>query len=282
MKSQEEFVIISRKNAKSQGLVRYFTGMPCPQGHISPRNVGNYSCLMCQREHYNNNKEKRKEYYQKNRKSIIENQTARDLLRKDEIRDYQKKYRAETTEKRLQYHKIYYQENRGDQLEKSREHRIKNKEYYKKLNKEYYEKNRDEILIKSRANGKAYYEKHKEKINKRVLERYHTTDELFIKQRKATRRKYRNSAHGRSVINAHGANRRAVKINAMPMWYEHEKCKEMYTESIALTKSTGIQHHVDHIVPLRNKLVCGLHCIDNLQILTAEENMKKGNKFIIE
>jgi len=40
---------------------------------------------------------------------------------------------------------------------------------------------------------------------------------------------------------------------------------------------TGIQHHVDHIIPLSKG---GLHHPDNLQILTAEENLKKGAKLI--
>lgn len=53
----------------------------------------------------------------------------------------------------------------------------------------------------------------------------------------------------------------------------------MYAKAQALTKATGIAHHVDHEYPLRGALVSGLHVENNLQILTGAENKRKRNKF---
>ena len=40
-------IVISKKEAKSQGLIRYFTGKPCSRGHIAERLVSNWMCVSC-------------------------------------------------------------------------------------------------------------------------------------------------------------------------------------------------------------------------------------------
>jgi superfamily II helicase len=71
--------------------------------------------------------------------------------------------------------------------------------------------------------------------------------------------------------NAINAKRRAVLKNAIPKWADLEKIKEFYEKC-----PPGF--HVDHIIPLQNKVVCGLHTIENLQYLPASVNISKGNR----
>lgn len=73
--------------------------------------------------------------------------------------------------------------------------------------------------------------------------------------------------------------READKLQALPTWADKEKIAKIYQESTELNKNSSQQYHVDHIVPLRSGLVCGLHCEFNLQIITKEENLAKGNRY---
>ena len=67
--------------------------------------------------------------------------------------------------------------------------------------------------------------------------------------------------------------RQINKIKATPKWANLKKIQEIYQEANKL----GLV--VDHIIPLKHPLVCGLHVEGNLQLLTLSENCKKSNKF---
>lgn len=66
---------------------------------------------------------------------------------------------------------------------------------------------------------------------------------------------------------------------ATPSWLTDQQKQEMkviYDRARELRRY-GRDVHVDHIAPLKNDLVCGLHVPWNLQILEGKENLRKGN-----
>jgi len=73
---------------------------------------------------------------------------------------------------------------------------------------------------------------------------------------------------------AYNATRVAELSSRVPAWANRDLIKDIYNNC-----PTG--YHVDHIIPLRGKLVSGLHVENNLQYLSAKDNILKSNSFIV-
>lgn len=67
---------------------------------------------------------------------------------------------------------------------------------------------------------------------------------------------------------------RSRKQNQIPSWADLVKIKDIY-----LSCPKGF--HVDHIIPLKGKLVSGLHVENNLQYLPAIDNIRKRNIYYV-
>lgn len=78
---------------------------------------------------------------------------------------------------------------------------------------------------------------------------------------------------------AKSARRQLQLIQATPLWANQERMRGFYEAARLITAATGIEHHVDHIVPLNGKNVCGLHCEANLRVITGAENRSKFNRY---
>lgn len=75
-------------------------------------------------------------------------------------------------------------------------------------------------------------------------------------------------------------NRQARIAQAMPKWVNKTKIRGMYYVARMFEQSYGGKWHVDHIIPLRGKNVCGLHVPWNLRVCPAPENQAKSNLFV--
>jgi hypothetical protein len=99
----------------------------------------------------------------------------------------------------------------------------------------------------------------------------------------AVKQAYRNAwkqTH-KTQVRADTKARRRKHRKATPPWItrkQKSEIRQIYQIAITMTQTTGEQYVVDHIVPLRSEVVCGLHVPWNLRVITQEENLAKSNK----
>lgn len=119
---------------------------------------------------------------------------------------------------------------------------------------------------------------HKNSENLRICRiKYFEAD---IERDKKRRSEYRKKNPDK--VNARTAKRRAKKIQRTPKWLTKDQLFQIslfYLEAKQLSKMTGIQHEVDHIVPLQGFSVSGLHVPWNLQVIPKLNNRKKSNSY---
>ena len=88
-------------------------------------------------------------------------------------------------------------------------------------------------------------------------------------------------AKNKSYILFRNSNRKLYIKQATPLWANMDAIKLEYDLAIWCSQVTGIAYHVDHVVPLRGKNVCGLHVHNNLQVIPATDNLSKSNFFTV-
>lgn len=78
--------------------------------------------------------------------------------------------------------------------------------------------------------------------------------------------------------------RRRMRLKQrIPAWLSLEDIAAIqacYEKARKLTEATGVEHQVDHVIPIMGLKVSGLHVPGNLQVLTATENRSKSNNHV--
>jgi len=141
--------------------------------------------------------------------------------------------------------------------------------------RQYKLANKEQIKL---AN-KSYYDKNAKKISE--LKKQYRAEKAGILNQKTAEWKCKN----KPALRAMYAKRRASVLKATPKWLneiDYERIKNCYKLAELQTQLTGNKWHVDHIIPLQGKEVCGLHVPSNLRAIPWLQNVKKGNKLIEE
>lgn len=100
--------MISRKEAKEQGLTRYFSGQTCKHGHTDERLTSTGACILC-------------------------------------VAKYSKKWKIDNKEAKLASYKRYYCENKELIGKKQKTYRTDQKEHFWRVRNGYIAANRDKV-----------------------------------------------------------------------------------------------------------------------------------------
>jgi hypothetical protein len=169
---------------------------------------------------------------------------------------------------------------------KNREHYKNNPDAYKQHAKTWASENKEKrrLIVNSydarnRDKIKSYHSGRKIKVNAERREAYKNNPESIRANANKSYHANKHLVHNKAMRALRCAERQRDLAIRTPKWANLEDIKRIYINAQSLNKD-GIRHNVDHIIPLKGKLVSGLHCESNLRIITAFENQSKGNKLV--
>ena len=172
----------------------------------------------------------------------------------------------------------------------------KNKAKVTADNKRRYEADKPTALARNAAWGdrnkekvaeyqRVYRDAHRSEASAYFKARFAANREKIIAQQCAYAKANKEQVNARNrgwakrnpmKVRVRCALRRSRVRAATPAWADLADIKAVYQEAHYM------QMHVDHVIPLKHPLVCGLHVWDNLQLLSEVANKAKGNRFDIE
>lgn len=246
-----EFNLISKKDALSAGLKRYFTGKQCKNGHLDYRLVSTGICVSC-------NAEKSRRYRKKNPEKVS-------LRLKD---NYERK-----KDERRKSNAIRYQANKEKIKSNARENYRKTSEEKRRQKRHYYIKNKEKIKIatkewrkKNIERSRAYHREYAKRYSIKNIE-------------KITARRVITSILRRSGM---ALSRRDYKLG-----YESKDLRKRieFQFKDGMSWENYGEWHIDHKKPISRFIEQGItdlskiNMLCNLQPLWARDNIIKSNKF---
>lgn len=280
---------MTRQQASELGLKKYTGGPTCKRGHNGDRYVSTNACLLCS-EFYEKKSasdwtpEYRQRRYEMARKNRHQKTADRQLSRLESAAALMRSLglnlpltRAEAkrvgslhyfTGKPCVKGHIDKRHTTGGCHQCGLEFASRNKKWK-------FEADPDAV----RANDRARYAANPER-KKNNRREYVKRNHEVVKAKQRIR--YKTNPRPKESQNAMNARRRASKLNATPPWTTPEmrlEMKNIYKQSIEMSKQLGVKFQVDHAVPLKGVVVSGLHVPWNLRIITQQENLSRPKVF---
>jgi hypothetical protein len=159
-----------------------------------------------------------------------------------------------------------YAEKREEVLLKVAQYKEANAEKILAYQREYHAKNRVARLAQQREYRAANPDKYREWADK---------NREVLLAKKAARKKANPAQNA-----AHAAAYHAAKLRRIVPFTDLAEVAKVYADA-AVMREQGADVAVDHVIPLRGRLVSGLHVHWNLQVIPAVENMRKYNKVVL-
>jgi hypothetical protein len=255
--------IMTRAQAKAAGLSRYFSGEPCVNGHVCERNVSDAHCMDCNRD--------------------------RDAARYPDRRDAQNAYHKARWPDRRDADNARRREQLGlvnGPRMPTKSRRLKDAAIAAGLTRYFDGVPCVHGHIAERTVSKGGCCECKRLSGLEYSRRAEVRAAMSARRDTPVGRK-KARQHSINWMRANPEKRRAIYdervallTRATPGWVDWDAIEQVYQESSRLTADTGVLHHVDHVIPLKGKTVCGLHVHNNLRAVPADVNRRKANKLL--
>lgn len=244
--------IITRDEARSLGLIRYFDGIPCKKGHIAERWVKKPQCVECARIHSSElyarrsveMNAKRRERYKESPEVAIERAT---------------RYRKENAEKAREAGRQYYLANQERIKQKTRDWAASNRAAKNAYNKAWNAANKE----RARAHQREY--------DKRRI----AADPVYAMMA-------RMQCAIRNSLAKGGYTKRSRTFEYLGCTYEQFVMHLEKQFVRGMTWNNRNLWHIDHIIPTSSaqteEEMTALHHFTNLRPLWAAENHSKSDK----